>query len=117
MTLGYVSAKLADCPLCHSRRVALENFRVEAIIRCSECGLTLKRPHKGVTDSGLNAAIAAWNKRPQASADLTRSIASEADDPRMLHKRIEDLEQLNESLQQQLSGSAPTDTTQGDLKP
>jgi hypothetical protein len=59
--------RLLACPFCGSEAVA-ENFVVEACVRCLSCKAQVVRQHGTYDDTGLPAAIAAWNRREAATA-------------------------------------------------
>lgn len=67
MTHSTLPDRLLACPFCGSEAVA-ENFVVEACVRCLSCKAQVVRQHGTYDDTGLPAAIAAWNRRKAAAA-------------------------------------------------
>lgn len=56
---------LKPCPLPQCRGDAtLESCTIEATIRCTKCGLKISRSHAWLDETGIEAALAAWNSRP-----------------------------------------------------
>lgn len=53
---------LLPCPMCGAHAEA-NNFIIEASVRCTSCRLGITRKHAAREDTGLPAAIAAWNTR------------------------------------------------------
>lgn len=53
---------LLSCPFCHSE-AELNNYIVEAVIRCLECKATITRGHGQYTDDGVRDVVLAWNRR------------------------------------------------------
>jgi hypothetical protein len=58
-----MTADLQSCPFC-GNRADVGNYIVEACAKCVGCGAAITRRHAAEWDSGVPAAIAAWNQRP-----------------------------------------------------
>ena len=50
------------CAHCGGDAV-LENFVVDAEVRCTKCGVRVARTHAPTRDTGKDKAVRAWNKR------------------------------------------------------
>jgi hypothetical protein len=78
MTLPAVVGELVACPMCGGKAEAA-NYVIEAEVRCTGCGLKIKRTHPRHNDDGLPQAIDAWNRRATLSALTAEAGKGEVD--------------------------------------
>jgi hypothetical protein len=62
-------AELLPCPFCGGSGV-LQNYIVEACVKCTHCSVAIVHRHARDTDStAVQSVIAAWNKRLSGTGD------------------------------------------------
>jgi Ser/Thr protein kinase RdoA (MazF antagonist) len=65
--------ELLNCPFCGGEAV-LSNYVVEASVRCTKCKVGVIRPHAARKDTGIKAAVEAWNRRADVNLQMLEAL-------------------------------------------